>query len=167
MLQRTVYLEEALAMLLRTRQLINPLQSQSHSFLLIHRHQLYKNKIVQFSNNSLLWLWIRTLHLLLLLLKPNPWVEHLEEAVDHYSANLQVKVKEHQLLDSEGHSQARLKNQLVIFLVVILEPPQVYLEEVELVVPLKISLFVLALVNKTNNNNNSNNNKWCLSLAKI
>ena len=79
--------------------------------------------------------------------------------MDHYSANLQVKVKEHQLLDSEGHSQARLKNQLVIFLVVILEPPQVYLEEVELVVPLKISLFVLALVNKTNNNNNSNNNK--------
>ena len=153
MLQRTVYLEEALAMLLRTRQLINPLQSQCHSFLLIHRHQLYKNKIVQFSNNSLLWLWIRTLHLLLLLLKPNPWVEHLEEAVDHYSANLQVKVKEHQ--------------QLVIFLVVILEPPQVYLEEVELVVPLKINLLVLALVNKTNNNNNSNNNKWCLSLAKI
>ena len=79
--------------------------------------------------------------------------------MDHYSVNLPVKVKVHQPLDSEGHSQARLKNQLVIFLVVILEPPQVYLEEVELVVPLKINLLVLALVNKTNNNNNSNNNK--------
>ena len=79
--------------------------------------------------------------------------------MDHYSANLPVRVKEHQLLDLEGHSQARLKNQLVIFLVVILEPPQVYLEEAELVVPLKINLLVLALVNKTNNNNNSNNNK--------
>ena len=83
-------------------------------------------------------------------------MEHLEEAVDHYLPNLPVKVKEHQLLDSEGHSQARLKNQLVIFLVVVLEPPQVYLEEAELVVPLKINLLVLALVNKTNNNNSNN-----------